>query len=52
MSQENVDRVRRAVVALDAGDPYVFLDMYDPEIELVVSGWGGFGLEGGIVRGS
>ena len=40
MSQENVEFLRRAYEALNDGDPYVFLEHYDPNILLWV--WPGF----------
>ena len=39
MSEDNVERVRRGFEGLDAGDPYVFLNMYDPDIELYIPAW-------------
>lgn len=42
--------MRRAFDALNAGDPYVFLEAYDPEIELWASS--SWGLESGVVRGA
>src|SRR5437764_11542802 len=37
MSQENVELLRRAYEAFNAGDPSVFLEHYDPNIVLWVS---------------
>ena len=42
--------MRRAFDALNAGDPYVFLEAYDPEVELWASSSWGF--ESGMVRGA
>jgi ketosteroid isomerase-like protein len=40
----------RAFDALNAGDPYVFLEAYDPDIELWAPAWSE--LESGVVRGA
>jgi ketosteroid isomerase-like protein len=37
MSQDNVGLVRRAYDAFNAGDPSVWLGLYDPDVVLVVS---------------
>jgi ketosteroid isomerase-like protein len=42
--------VRRAFEALNAGDPYVFLEAYDADIELWVPAFSG--LDSGVMRGA
>lgn len=37
MTQDNVELVRRAYEAFNAGDPSVWLGLYDPDIVLVVA---------------
>jgi len=45
-----LDEVRRCYEALNRGDPYPFLDLYDPEIELFVPKW--VQPDGGLLVGS
>jgi ketosteroid isomerase-like protein len=45
-----LDEVRRGYEALNRGDPYPFLDLYDPEIELFVPRW--VSPDNGLVRGA
>ena len=44
------DQVARCFDALNGGDPNVFLEMYDPEIELFIPAW--TGPDGGLYRGA
>ena len=44
------DEVERCYDALNQGDPYAFLDLYDPEIELFIPAW--TAPEGGVYRGT
>ena len=44
------DEVLRCYDALNRGDPYAFLDLYAPDIELFVASWAG--PDGGFYRGA
>ena len=46
----NADRIRKAFDALNAGDPSVFLGMYDPDVELYVPA--SAELDAGFFRGA
>ena len=46
----NAERIRAAFEALNGGDPSVFLDMYDPDVELFVPATAE--LDAGVFRGA